>query len=665
MRIAFCGHSHHRTTRSSVFMLDLLRERAAVEEHWDESWLTGIELDLDPIVNGSFDAVVVWQMERVAERLAARGTTNVTFFPMYDGCYEMPDAYWRGLSSVKVVCFCAALHERLQRLGVRTRYVRWFPDPSRLPLARPRGGRPAGYLWQRRQEVTWATVRALAGPQRFARFTLHSVVDPSFGEIFRPSEQDAARHGIRFTGWFPSREAMLADLAVHDVYFAPRLREGIGLAFLEAMAMGMLVVAPDRPTMNEYVVSGVNGLLYDPLRPVPVDLSRRAELGARARRAVEHGFAAWSRSVPALLEFVLSPPRAYPVAGRFDALDPMSCEEPPRPSALPAIPRPLGPLEGGRRSRADPRRDDEPGPLVTVGIVTHNAEGALPGTLASVLAQDWPNLEIVVQDSASTDETVDLLRAHDEVIDLWRSAPDGGPYEAMNAVTDAAAGRFVIFMNAGDRFQTCDALSRTMDDAPADADVIFGHHVYRTVEGPEELHLAADFSETWSLLRLGEVGWRWLSRVPGHQATLTRTTLLRELRFRTEYRIAADHDLLYRLARSGARFHHALTVIANCVGGGLSWADRERCLEEWRRIALEYTDRRVEVAHAFDAMLGDMAREELPRLPFWRVVARIGRVRGAGKEASRRVRRSVLRRRLVRSGVAAGGGRSGSWWPRA
>jgi phosphoglycerol transferase len=39
-------------------------------------------------------------------------------------------------------------------------------------------------------------------------------------------------------------------------------------------------------------------------------------------------------------------------------------------------------------------------------------------------------------------------------------------------------------------------------------------------------------------------------------------------------------------------------------------------------------------------MRQDMAREELPRLPFWRVVARIGRVRGARKEASRRVRRS-------------------------
>ena len=53
------------------------------------------------------------------------------------------------------------------------------------------------------------------------------------------------------------------------IYFAPRLYEGIGISFLEAMAMGKAVVAPDNPTMNEYVTHNVNGFLYKPGGPAP------------------------------------------------------------------------------------------------------------------------------------------------------------------------------------------------------------------------------------------------------------------------------------------------------------------------------------------------------------------------------------------------------------
>ena len=47
------------------------------------------------------------------------------------------------------------------------------------------------------------------------------------------------------------------------------------------MALGLLVVAPDRPTMNEYLVSGENGLLYDPAHPSSQVRSDWAYPGAR------------------------------------------------------------------------------------------------------------------------------------------------------------------------------------------------------------------------------------------------------------------------------------------------------------------------------------------------------------------------------------------------
>jgi hypothetical protein len=642
MRIAYVGHSHHRTTGSCRFLLDALRTLGTVEERWYEGWASGAPFDADGLAGGDFDAVVVWQVELAAERMAALRLPNVTFFPMYDGCHAMGDGWWRALSGLKVVSFSAALHAHLQPLGVRSRHVQYFPDPATLPRTTAGPGL-AGYFWQRQQDITWRTVRALLGDARFERFTLHAAADPTYGEVVLPSPDEAARLGLRVTRWHASRAAAAADLLDHNVYFAPRLREGIGLAFLEAMGMGYLVVAPNRSTMNEYIVSGVNGLLYDPDHPSALDLSGFRRLGDRARRTIELGRARWERCLPALLDLVATPAAAVPVSAPFDALDPrgLGARTPARhrPTAGPDPLRPPLPCEGGRR----PQTPAGAPPRVTVAVVTRNAQDVLEGTLQSIFSQDLPDLEVILLDGASTDGTLDVIRRHAGRLDLWRSAPDGGPYQAMNAAADLAHGRYVLFMNAGDRFHTADALSLALDGAPADAGVIYGHHVYRDMAGHEALHPAADFDETWARLRAGDIGWGWLSGVPGHQATLTRTDLLRAHGYRADLRIAADHELLYRLAGAGVRFHHAGAILATYVAGGLSWTNRRRCLEEWRRIALEHSGAHDRAAAALAGMRRDMLQAELPHLDLWEVIAHLGRVRGATRELKRRVRERLQR----------------------
>lgn len=90
------------------------------------------------------------------------------------------------------------------------------------------------------------------------------------------------------------------------------------MSFLEAMAMGLCVVAPNAPTMNEYIRDGVNGLLYDPGNPQPIDFSRARELGEVARTSCEEGRREWLRATPKVKSFMEERfaryhPRAHPV----------------------------------------------------------------------------------------------------------------------------------------------------------------------------------------------------------------------------------------------------------------------------------------------------------------------------------------------------------------
>lgn len=108
-------------------------------------------------------------------------------------------------------------------------------------------------------------------------------------------------------------------------------------------------------------------------------------------------------------------------------------------------------------------------PLVTVGLPVYNGETYLRECLASLSAQTWPHLEIVVSDNASTDGTVRICEAfavRDPRIRLLRSSVNRGAVWNHNTVLEAARGSYFKWFAADDvalpRFiEACvDALER-------------------------------------------------------------------------------------------------------------------------------------------------------------------------------------------------------------
>jgi glycosyltransferase involved in cell wall biosynthesis len=227
-------------------------------------------------------------------------------------------------------------------------------------------------------------------------------------------------------------------------------------------------------------------------------------------------------------------------------------------------------------------------PLVTVVTVTRNCIDQFGGTIRNILCQDYPNLEIIVVDGRSTDGTLDLICQYADYIDLWVSDEDDGPYNAMNRAADLANGRYIQFMSAGDWYIGEEAVSRAIRNVPPDTDFIIGHHIYRLLDGTEGLRKANSFETTWRCLTMGKLSYAWLSGIPCHQATLTRTQTLREHKYDTRFRIAADHEFMYRLRCNGARFYHCDTVISLHSSGGFSARNQLRCLDEWIAIANKY-----------------------------------------------------------------------------
>jgi glycosyltransferase involved in cell wall biosynthesis len=90
-------------------------------------------------------------------------------------------------------------------------------------------------------------------------------------------------------------------------------------------------------------------------------------------------------------------------------------------------------------------------PIVSIIIVTYNAEKDIEECLYSIFNQKNQQYELIVFDGNSTDSTVSLLKKHSSSISYWQSEPDKGIYDAMNKAVSTIRGKWVYFLGADDK----------------------------------------------------------------------------------------------------------------------------------------------------------------------------------------------------------------------
>ena len=88
----------------------------------------------------------------------------------------------------------------------------------------------------------------------------------------------------------------------------------------------------------------------------------------------------------------------------------------------------------------------------TIITINYNNGKGLRSTIESVINQTFDDVEYIIVDGGSTDNSVDIIKDFSERINFWVSERDGGVYSAMNKGLHHAHGEYVNFMNSGDTF---------------------------------------------------------------------------------------------------------------------------------------------------------------------------------------------------------------------
>jgi glycosyltransferase involved in cell wall biosynthesis len=93
---------------------------------------------------------------------------------------------------------------------------------------------------------------------------------------------------------------------------------------------------------------------------------------------------------------------------------------------------------------------DAPPPRISIIIPSLNQGRFIEETIRSILLQQWPDLELIIIDAASTDETAGIIKKYERSLTYWISEPDGGQAEAINKGLAIATGDIVAWFNADD-----------------------------------------------------------------------------------------------------------------------------------------------------------------------------------------------------------------------
>jgi glycosyltransferase involved in cell wall biosynthesis len=100
--------------------------------------------------------------------------------------------------------------------------------------------------------------------------------------------------------------------------------------------------------------------------------------------------------------------------------------------------------------------------LVSIITVTYNSEKYLEKTIQSVLGQTYSDIEYIIIDGVSTDNTVQIVKKYEKDIDYWISEPDDGIYDAMNKGIQTANGDIIGIINSDDWLEP-DAVEKVVE----------------------------------------------------------------------------------------------------------------------------------------------------------------------------------------------------------
>lgn len=207
---------------------------------------------------------------------------------------------------------------------------------------------------------------------------------------------------------------------------------------------------------------------------------------------------------------------------------------------------------------------------ISVITINFNNGAGLKNTVTSVIEQDYCDVEYLVIDGGSKDDSVDIIKKLSSKIYYWISELDDGIYHAMNKGINKASGKYLIFLNSGDCFNSSSVITCMVANLKKniDTDVLYGNVV---LLDPNTHNVGKP------------VVWRYPSQLTltffkqgtiNHQASAIRASIFSEIGpYPEHFKIAADYWLFLMMMLHNKKFTFIDEVLVKYDSSGITASD--------------------------------------------------------------------------------------------
>jgi len=222
-------------------------------------------------------------------------------------------------------------------------------------------------------------------------------------------------------------------------------------------------------------------------------------------------------------------------------------------------------------------------PRITVVTASYNQGKFIEAAIRSVLDQGYPNLEYIIIDGGSSDNTVDIIRRYEKHLTSWISEKDEGAAHAIRKGFSRATGTIFAYLNSDDLYLpgSLEAIAEVLSDPKVD--VVYGNMYWINMDGI----VIGEQRQTPFMPR----GYLYGGSTLQQPATFWRKDLyVRCGGMDPSYRFAFDTDLFVRFALGGAKFKHVNRFLASfrIHPQSKSVNESDLCSQELQRLRQTY-----------------------------------------------------------------------------
>ena len=178
-----------------------------------------------------------------------------------------------------------------------------------------------------------------------------------------------------------------------------------------------------------------------------------------------------------------------------------------------------------------------------ISIITsvYNNQETIAEAMESVLSQTYPDIEYIIIDGGSSDNTVDIIKTYQDRLGAFISEPDNGIYDGLNKGINLATGDVIGFLHSDDLYQDNTVIEKVVQAFINNAtDSVYGDLTYVNKIDPSKI-IRFWQSGKFTLTKLN-YGW-----MPPHPTFFVKCSIYQQYGvFDTSFKIAADYDLMLR-----------------------------------------------------------------------------------------------------------------------